>query len=112
MNNENYLLICVGFIGKLATSSNIKFKIKVNNVSEVMGNKRIKLIKSININSEEYAGLKWNLKIFNEKKVLRPQSYLMYTNTNGETLKRFTNYNYTMQRKIDEETEKNQNSWI
>ncbi|WMV55061.1 hypothetical protein MTR67_048446 [Solanum verrucosum] len=67
-----------------------------------MGNKGIKLIK---INPEEYAGLEWNLEQFNKKKVLTPESHLMYTNTKGETSIRFTNYNYSNQTNLEEELE-------
>ncbi|WMV50112.1 hypothetical protein MTR67_043497, partial [Solanum verrucosum] len=69
------------------------------------GNKGIKLIKPIKINPEEYAGLEWNLKQFNKKKVLIPESHLMYTNTKGETSIRFTNYNYSNQTNLEEELE-------
>ncbi|WMV38461.1 hypothetical protein MTR67_031846 [Solanum verrucosum] len=70
-----------------------------------MGNKGIKLIKPIKINPEEYAGLEWNLEQFNKKKVLTPESHLMYTNTKGETSIRFTNYNYSNQTNLEEELE-------
>ncbi|WMV49054.1 hypothetical protein MTR67_042439 [Solanum verrucosum] len=70
-----------------------------------MGNKGIKLIKPIKINPEEYAGLEWNLEQFNKKKVLIPESHLMYTNTKGETSIRFTNYNYSNQTNLEEELE-------
>ncbi|WMV43464.1 hypothetical protein MTR67_036849, partial [Solanum verrucosum] len=69
------------------------------------GNKGIKLIKLIKINPEEYAGLEWNLEQFNKKKVLIPESHLMYTNTKGETSIRFTNYNYSNQTNLEEELE-------
>ncbi|WMV54642.1 hypothetical protein MTR67_048027, partial [Solanum verrucosum] len=69
------------------------------------GNKGIKLIKPIKINPEEYAGLEWNLEQFNKKKVLMPESHLMYTNTKGETSIRFTNYNYSNQTNLEEELE-------
>jgi len=105
MNNGNNLLICVGFIGKMATNSNTKFKIKVDDVVEVMGNKGIKLIKPIKINPEEYAGLEWNLEDFAKPKIFKPESHLMYTNSKGETSIRFTNYNYSTQKEIDDGTE-------
>ncbi|WMV49329.1 hypothetical protein MTR67_042714 [Solanum verrucosum] len=70
-----------------------------------MGNKGIKLIKPIKINPEEYAGLEWNLEQFNEKKVLTPESHLMYTNTKGETSIRFTNYSYSNQTDPEDEIE-------
>ncbi|WMV54601.1 hypothetical protein MTR67_047986 [Solanum verrucosum] len=70
-----------------------------------MGNKGIKLIKPIKINPEEYAGLEWNLEQFNKKRVLIPESHLMYTNTKGETSIRFTNYNYSNQTNLEEELE-------
>ncbi|WMV19499.1 hypothetical protein MTR67_012884, partial [Solanum verrucosum] len=70
-----------------------------------MGNKGIKLIKPIKINPEEYTGLEWNLEQFNKKKVLTPESHLMYTNTKGETSIRFTNYNYSNQTNLEEELE-------
>ncbi|WMV36950.1 hypothetical protein MTR67_030335 [Solanum verrucosum] len=70
-----------------------------------MENKGIKLIKPIKINPEEYAGLEWNLEQFNKKKVLTPESHLMYTNTKGETFIRFTNYNYSNQTNLEEELE-------
>ncbi|WMV46062.1 hypothetical protein MTR67_039447, partial [Solanum verrucosum] len=69
------------------------------------GNKGIKLIKPIKINPEEYAGLEWNLEQFNKKRVLIPESHLMYTNTKGETSIRFTNYNYSNQTNLEEELE-------
>ncbi|WMV46973.1 hypothetical protein MTR67_040358, partial [Solanum verrucosum] len=67
------------------------------------GNKDIKLIKPIKINPEEYARLEWNLEQFNKKKVLTPESHLMYTNTKGETSIRFTNYNYSNLTNLEEE---------
>ncbi|WMV32520.1 hypothetical protein MTR67_025905 [Solanum verrucosum] len=70
-----------------------------------MGNKGIKLIKPIKINPEEYAGLKWNLEQFNEKKVLTLDSHLMYTNTKEETSIRFTNYSYSNQTDLEDEIE-------
>ncbi|WMV29160.1 hypothetical protein MTR67_022545, partial [Solanum verrucosum] len=69
------------------------------------GNKGIKLIKPLKINLEEYAGLEWNLEQYNKKKVLIPESHLMYTNTKGETSIRFTNYNYSNQTNLEEELE-------
>ncbi|KAG5579172.1 hypothetical protein H5410_049799 [Solanum commersonii] len=66
--------MCTGFIGKVASRSNTRFRLKVEDVVEVMGNKGIKLIKPIKINLEEYAELEWNLEHFNKKKVLTPES--------------------------------------
>ncbi|CAN4125222.1 unnamed protein product [Withania somnifera] len=43
------LLICIGFIGKMALNSNTRFKIKIDDVVELMGNKGIRLIKPIKI---------------------------------------------------------------
>lgn len=98
--------MCVGFTGKMTLSSNTKFKLKVNDVVEVMGNKGIKLIKPIKINLEEYVGREWNLEKFNKPKVFTPETHLLYTSSKGETLIRFTDYNYTSQRKLDDnETE-------
>jgi len=105
MSSGNNLLMCIGFIGKVASKSNTRFRLKVEDVVEVMGNKGIKLIKPIKINPEEYAGLEWNLEQFNKKKVLIPESHLMYTNTKGETSIRFTNYNYSNQTNLEEELE-------
>ncbi|KAG5579129.1 hypothetical protein H5410_049756 [Solanum commersonii] len=68
MSSETNLLMCIGFIGKVASRSNTRFKLKVEDVVEVMGNKGIKLIKPIKINPEEYAGLEWNLEQFHKKK--------------------------------------------
>ncbi|KAG5595887.1 hypothetical protein H5410_037119 [Solanum commersonii] len=95
----------MGFIGKIASKSNTRFRLKVEDVVEVMGNKGIKLIKPIKINPEEYAGLEWNLENLNKKKVLTPDSHLMYTNTKGETSIRFTDYNYSNQTNLEEELE-------
>lgn len=95
MNNEKNLLMCVGFKGKMAVSNNTKFKIKVDVVVELMGNKRIKLIKPIKIHPEEYPGLEWNLEKLNKPKVYTPESHVMYKSRKGETSIRFREYNYT-----------------
>ncbi|KAG5572968.1 hypothetical protein H5410_062734 [Solanum commersonii] len=105
MSSGNNLLTCTCFIGKIASRSNTRFRLKVEDVVEVMGNKGIKLIKLIKINPEEYAGLEWNLENLNKKKVLTPDSHLMYTNTKGETSIRFTDYNYSNQTNLEEELE-------
>ncbi|KAG5591573.1 hypothetical protein H5410_042087 [Solanum commersonii] len=105
MSSGNNLLMCTGFIGKIASKSNTRFRLKVEDVVKVMGNKGIKLIKPIKINPEEYAGLEWNLENLNKKKVLTPDSHLMYTNTKGETSIRFTDYNYSNQTNLEEELE-------
>ncbi|KAG5616631.1 hypothetical protein H5410_016455 [Solanum commersonii] len=105
MSSGNNLLMCIGFIGKIASKSNTRFRLKVEDVVEVIGNKGIKLIKPIKINPEEYAGLEWNLENLNKKKVLTPDSHLMYTNTKGETSIRFTDYNYSNQTNSEEELE-------
>ncbi|KAG5592188.1 hypothetical protein H5410_042702 [Solanum commersonii] len=102
MSSGNNLLMCVGFIGKVASRSNTRFRLKVEDVVEVMGNKGIKLTKPIKINPEEYAGLEWNLEQFNKNKILTPESHLMYTNTKGETSIRFTDYNYSNQTNLEE----------
>ncbi|CAN4094977.1 unnamed protein product [Withania somnifera] len=49
MDTGKNLLICIGFIGKMALNSNTKFKIKIDDVVELMGNKGIRLIKPIKI---------------------------------------------------------------
>ena len=105
MEGGNNLLMCIGFIGKMALNSNTRFKLKVADVVEVMGNKGIKLIKPIKINPEEYAGLEWNLEQFNKKKILKPESHLMYTNARGETSIRFTNYKYSNHTDFEDEIE-------
>ncbi|KAG5616796.1 hypothetical protein H5410_016620, partial [Solanum commersonii] len=105
MSSGNNRLMCIGFIGKVASRSNTRFRLKVEDVVEIMGNKGIKLIKPIKINSKEYAGLEWNLEQFNKNKVLTPESHLMYTNTKGETSIRFTDYNYANQTNLEEELE-------
>ncbi|KAG5608537.1 hypothetical protein H5410_019818 [Solanum commersonii] len=105
MSSGNNLLMCTGFIGKIASKSNTRFRLKVEDVVEVMENKGIKLIKPIKINPEEYVGLEWNLENLNKKKVLTPDSHLMYTNTKGETSIRFTDYNYSNQTNLEEELE-------
>lgn len=108
MNSGNNLLMCIGFIGKLTLSSNTKFKLKVNDVVEIMGNKGISLIKPIKIDPEIYAGLEWNLNKFTKPKTFTPDSHLLYTTSKGETSVRFTNYNYTTKRNLDDdETESN-----
>ncbi|KAG5576620.1 hypothetical protein H5410_056754 [Solanum commersonii] len=105
MSSGTNLLMCIGFIGKVTSRSNTRFRLQVEDVVEVMGNKGIKLIKPIKINPEEYAGLEWNLEQFHKKKVLTPESHLMYTNTKGETSIRFTDYNYSNQNNLEEELE-------
>ncbi|KAG5632774.1 hypothetical protein H5410_004491 [Solanum commersonii] len=105
MSSGNNLLMCIGFIGKVASRSNTRFRLKVEDVVKVMGNKGIKLIKPIKIDPQDYARLEWNLEQFNKKKVLTPESHLMYTNTKGETSIRFTNYNYSNQMNLGEELE-------
>lgn len=87
MNRGNNLLICVGFIKKMTLSSNTRFKLKVEDVVEVMGNKGINLIKSKKKDPKEYAGLEWNLERFNKNKdkVFTLETHLMCINTKGET---------------------------
>ncbi|KAG5632428.1 hypothetical protein H5410_004145 [Solanum commersonii] len=103
--SSEIIYLCVQFHRKIASKSNTRFRLKVEDVVEVMGNKGIKLIKPIKINPEEYAGLEWNLENLNKKKVLTPDSHLMYTNTKGETSIRFTDYNYSNQTNLEEELE-------
>ncbi|KAG5606900.1 hypothetical protein H5410_028392 [Solanum commersonii] len=110
MNCGNNLLVCVGFIGKLATNNSSRFKIKIDDAVGIMGNKGIKLMNPLKINSEEYAGREWNLEKFCKKEVLRPNDHLTYTNTKGETSIRFTDYKYTDQKEIDEELEDNEST--
>ncbi|KAG5594341.1 hypothetical protein H5410_035573 [Solanum commersonii] len=83
MNSENNLLICNG--------SNGKQRHKVNKTNK---NK-----------SRRIRRLEWNLEQFNKKKVLTPDSHLMYTNTKGETSIRFTNYSYSNQTDFEDEIE-------
>ncbi|KAG5616504.1 hypothetical protein H5410_016328 [Solanum commersonii] len=110
MNCGNNLLVCVGFIGKLATNSSSRFKIKRDDAVGIMGNKGIKLMNPLKINSEEYAGREWNLENFCKKEVLRPNDHLTYTNTKGETSIRFTDYKYTDKKEIDEDLEDNEST--
>ncbi|MCF8704108.1 hypothetical protein L3055_11280, partial [Corynebacterium sp. MC-02] len=105
MDKGNNLLVCLGFIGKMASNSSSRFKIKTDDVVELMGNKGIRLIKPIKIDPEEYAGLEWNLEKFNKPKTYSPETHLMYKNRRGETSIRFTDYSYTRQIEEDEETE-------
>ncbi|KAG5590096.1 hypothetical protein H5410_040610 [Solanum commersonii] len=110
MNCENNLLVCVGFIGKLATNSNSRFKIKIDDAVGIMGNKGIKLMNPLKINSKEYAGRDWNLEKICKKEVLRPNDHLTYTNTKGETSIRFTDYKYKDKKEIDEDLENNEST--
>ncbi|WMV41332.1 hypothetical protein MTR67_034717 [Solanum verrucosum] len=64
-------------------------------------------MKLLKINSEEYASREQNLEKFYKKEVLRPNDHLPYTNNNGQTSIRFTDYKYSNQRKIDEDLEDN-----
>ncbi|KAK4349297.1 hypothetical protein RND71_032052 [Anisodus tanguticus] len=49
MHSGNNLLLCLGFLGKMTTNSNTKFRIKINDVVELMSNKGINLIKPTKI---------------------------------------------------------------
>ena len=104
----NNLLVCIGFLGKLAESSQTRYKLKTNKIVELMGNQGIKMIKPMYIPSEENAGLEWNLEKFVQKRVLVPESSLTYTNSRGEHTIRFTDYHYQNQNKDSEiESESN-----
>ena len=102
MNNGNNFLICVGFIGKLATNSSIKFNLKIDDVVSLMENKGIKLLKPLKLNSEKYAGLEWNLERFTQKEILKPTDHLMCINSKGKASVRFTDYQYTNKKETDE----------
>lgn len=110
VNCGNNLLVCVDFIGKLATNSSSRFKIKIDDAVGIMGNKGIKLMNLLKINSEEYAGRECNLEKLCKKEILRPNDHLTYTNTKGETSIRFTDYKYTDKKEIDEELEDNEST--
>uniref|UniRef100_M1CTF9 Zinc knuckle family protein n=1 Tax=Solanum tuberosum TaxID=4113 RepID=M1CTF9_SOLTU len=47
MSCGNNLLVCVGFIGKLAYNGSSRFKIKIDDAVGIMGNKGIKLMKPL-----------------------------------------------------------------
>jgi hypothetical protein len=88
----NNLLICLGFMEKLAQSSNTKYKVKIDKMVELMGNRGIKLLKPIYTSPEINSGREWNLDKFVEKNILVPETSLSYTNSKGEHSIRFTNY--------------------
>jgi hypothetical protein len=88
------LLLCIGFLGKLSENSNSKFKVKLVDVVELMGNRGIKLIKPLKYDPEELAGLEWNLDCFTKGSILVPETDNMYTNSKGETSIRFADYNF------------------
>jgi hypothetical protein len=92
--NGDNLLLCVGFLGKLLENSNSKFKVKLADVVELMGNKGIRLIKPLKYDPEELAGLEWNLDSFTKGSMLVPETANVYTSSKGETSIRFTDYNY------------------
>jgi len=86
----NNLLLCVGFIGKLLENCNSRFKVKLADVVELMGNKGIRLIKPLKYSPDDLAGLEWSSDSFTKESVLVPETANMYTNSKGETCIRFT----------------------
>ena len=77
MNGGNNLLVCLGFIGKLSSNSNTRFKLKVDDVVELMGNQGIKVMKPLKIDPETYAGLEWSLELPRTQAILKPTEHLI-----------------------------------
>ncbi|WMV40576.1 hypothetical protein MTR67_033961 [Solanum verrucosum] len=67
-------------------------------------------MKPLKINSEECAGREWNLEKFSKKEMLRPNDHLTYTNNEGETSIRFTDYKYTDQKELDDDLDDNEST--
>ena len=52
---EENIMTCIGFLGRIMKNSNVKYKVKINDIIEVIGSSGIKLLKLAKLDANELA---------------------------------------------------------
>ena len=86
-------MACIGFLGRTMENSNVKYKVKINDMIEAIGSSGIKLLKLAKCDANELANQEWKLSnLSTETNILVPHQASFYENMLGETIVRFTDY--------------------
>ena len=93
--NEENLLICSRFIGRLSENSTTKYKLDNNQIINILWSKRIKAIWVKKFLAGINVGLDWKLQKFKKKLILVPEDNAIYHNSDGLINLRFGNYYYS-----------------
>lgn len=89
--NEDNLLICTRFIGRLSENSTTKYKLDNNQMINILGTKGIKAIRAKSFSVETNAGLELKLDSFIKRPILVPEDNIIYCNSDGSINLRFEN---------------------
>ena len=93
LDKKSNLLINIGFIGRLTDSSTTQYKLNIDGIISRISSKRVQMIKPMEISSEQFNGLNWNInKNLRRKSQLVPQENMMYRTLQGDYDLRFSNY--------------------
>ena len=96
IDKQSNLLINIAFIGILTDSSTTQYKLNIDGIISGISSKRVKKIKPIEISSEQFNGLNWNInKTFKRKSISIPQENIMYKTLQRDYNLRFSNYTNT-----------------
>ena len=87
------MLINIDFIEKLTDSSTTQYKLYIDGIISGISSKGVEMIKPMEISSEQFNGLDWNInKNLRRKSQLVPQENMMYRTLQGDYNLRFSNY--------------------
>ena len=90
---RNNLLVNIGFIGELTDSSTTKYKPNIDRIISGRSSKRVKMIKPMAINSEQFSEIDWNIsKNLRRKSISIPRENIMYKTVRGDSNLRFSSY--------------------
>lgn len=91
VKHSNFL-INVGFIGKLTNNSIARYKWDIKGIVSTISSKGIKMIKPMAIDTYKFNGSNWNLSKSLRKKIVIPETSLIYKGKNNINSIRFYNY--------------------
>ena len=93
LDKKSNLLINIGFIGRLTDSSTTQYKLNIDGIISGISSKGVQMIKPMEISSEQFNGLDWNInKNLRRKSQLVPQENMMYRTLQGDYNLRFSDY--------------------
>ena len=61
LDKQSNLLINTGFLGRLIDSSTTQYKLNIDGIISGISSKGFKMVKPVEISSEQFNGLDWNL---------------------------------------------------
>ena len=79
LDKHSNLLINTGFLGRLIDSSTTQYKLNIDGIVSGISSKGVKMIKPLDISSEQFNVLDWNInRNFRRKSISLPQGNIMY----------------------------------